>query len=206
MPHQTHHGLGRVELLGHERLGARRRGWSLSTAPGPGAAPGGAVLTAAAAVAVLIPVVRVGAGAVAASSVPAAAIPVRGGGGGRAVPVPAVPSTAVPAVSAVVAAASAVLGAAASAHGAHPPVTLVLVHQVGIVRIGVATETGPATSSSSTSGVNQLQQFRIDGLSGLLQHPDQLSGLPEVPRGEEGVGGAFVCAAGRTADTMDVVL
>lgn len=60
--------------------------------------------------------------------------------------------------------------------------------------------------TSSTSSVNQLQQFRIDGLSGLLQHPDQLAGLAEVPRSEESVGSAFVGAAGRTADTMDVVL
>ncbi len=62
------------------------------------------------------------------------------------------------------------------------------------------------SSASSTSSINQLQQFRIDGLSGLLQHPDQLTGLAEVPRSEEGVCCAFVGAAGRATDAMDVVL
>lgn len=41
---------------------------------------------------------------------------------------------------------------------------------------------------------------------GLLQNPDQLAGLADVARGEEGVGGAFVGAAGRAADAVDVVL
>ena len=62
------------------------------------------------------------------------------------------------------------------------------------------------TSPSATSRINQLQQLGVDGLPGLLQHPDQLAGLPDVPRSEEGVGGAFVVAAGRAADAVDVVL
>lgn len=193
MAHQAHDGLRRVELLGHEGLRAcgGRRGRPRPS-PRAGAAPG------AAAVLVLIVGVGVGAGAVASSSVPAAAISV--GGRRRALPVAAVPPAAVAA-----AAAAAVLGAAA--HGAHSPIALVLVHQVGVVGIGVATETGSTTSSSSSSSaVNQLQQFGIDGLPGLLQHPDQLSGLPEVSRREEGISRAFVGAAGRAADTVDVVL
>lgn len=64
----------------------------------------------------------------------------------------------------------------------------------------------PNTSSSPTSVVGKLQQFGIDGLPGLLQNPDQLAGLTAVARSEEGVGGAFVGAAGRAADAVDVVL
>jgi len=56
--------------------------------------------------------------------------------------------------------------------------------------------------TSSTSSVNQLQEFGVDVLPGLLQNPDQLAGLAEVPRGEEGVGGAFVVAARRAADVV----
>lgn len=41
---------------------------------------------------------------------------------------------------------------------------------------------------------------------GLLQNPDELAGLADVARGEEGVGGAFVGAAGGAADAVDVVL
>lgn len=99
----------------------------------------------------------------------------------------------------------AVLGAAA--HRTHSPVTLVLVHQVWIVRSGAATETRTATTSTTTTSIiNKLEQFGIDGLPGLLQHPDELAGLADVPRSEEGVGGAFVGAAGCAADPMDVVL
>ncbi len=63
-----------------------------------------------------------------------------------------------------------------------------------------------STSTSTTSSVNQLQQLGIDSLPGLLQHPDQLTGLAEVPWSEEGVGSAFVGAAGRATDAMDIVL
>lgn len=62
------------------------------------------------------------------------------------------------------------------------------------------------TASTATTGVDQLQQLRVDGLSGLLQDPDQVPGLPQVPRREEGVGGALVGAAGRTANAVHVVL
>lgn len=62
------------------------------------------------------------------------------------------------------------------------------------------------STASSPSGLHQLQQFGVDGLPGLLQHPDELPGLPDVPRSEEGVGRAFVGAAGGAADAMDVVL
>lgn len=65
----------------------------------------------------------------------------------------------------------------------------------------------PNTSSTSSAPVGgKLQQFGIDGLPGLLQDPDQLAGLTAVARSEEGVGGAFVGAAGRAADAVDVVL
>lgn len=62
------------------------------------------------------------------------------------------------------------------------------------------------TSAAAAVGVDQLKQFRVDGLSGLLQDPDQVPGLPQVPRREEGVGGALVVAAGRAANAVDVVL
>lgn len=130
--HQAHHGLRRVELLSHERLRTRRCRRTTAT------------------VAVLVLVVRAGggvgvaAGAVAATSVaaaaPAAAISVRGRG---ALAISAVSSAAVSTVAA--AAAPAVLGtaaAAAAARRAHPPVALVLVHQVGIVGVVAAAETG----------------------------------------------------------------
>lgn len=149
MSHQAHHRLGRVELLGHERLGAgRRRRWHLhhSAATGPSGGPCAAVLTAAAAVVVVLVLVvgvGIGAGAIAASSLPAAAVSVTGRG---AIAVPAAPSAPISAVSTVAAAAAAAaVFPTGAAHRAHSPVTLVLVHQVGIVRIGVATETGTAT-------------------------------------------------------------
>ena len=59
---------------------------------------------------------------------------------------------------------------------------------------------------ASASGVDQLQQLGVDGLPGLLQDPDQVPGLPQVPRGEEGVGRALVGAARRAPDAVDVVL
>lgn len=135
VPHQAHHRLGRVKLLGHQRLGTWRR-WGLphSAPPRARAGPGAAVLAAAAA-AVLVLVVRVGAGAIAASCISATAISVRRGRRGGAVSVPAASSTAISAIVAV-----AVLGAAA--YRTYSPVTLVLVHQVGIVRVRATTETG----------------------------------------------------------------
>lgn len=69
-----------------------------------------------------------------------------------------------------------------------------------------AQSTSNTSSTSSASVVNELQQFGIDGLSGLLQNPDQLAGLADIARCEECVGGAFVGAAGRAADAVDVVL
>lgn len=61
-------------------------------------------------------------------------------------------------------------------------------------------------TSSAASTVDQLQQFGIDRLPGFLQDPDQLSGLPEVPRSEKGVSGAFVSAASCTPDAVDIIL
>lgn len=61
-------------------------------------------------------------------------------------------------------------------------------------------------TSSAASTVSQLQQFGIDRLPGFLQDPDQLSGLPEVPRSEKGVSGAFVSAASCTPDAVDIIL
>lgn len=149
MAHQAHHGLRRVKLLGHQRLGARRRRrgglpHSTSAAPRPSVRPVAAILiAAAAAVVVLVLVVWVGAGAIAATPVSAAAaISVsRGRGWGGPLAVAAASTAAVSAVAA--AAASAVLGT--PTHRTHPPVALVLVHQVGVVGVGAATETGTAT-------------------------------------------------------------
>lgn len=62
------------------------------------------------------------------------------------------------------------------------------------------------TSSSTTPWVHELKQFGIDGLPGLRQHPDKVSGLPQVTWGEEGVGSALVGTAGRTSNTVDVIL
>lgn len=62
------------------------------------------------------------------------------------------------------------------------------------------------TASTATVGVHQLKQLGVDGLSGLLQDPDQVPGLPQVSWREEGVGSALVGAAGRAANTVDVVL
>lgn len=62
------------------------------------------------------------------------------------------------------------------------------------------------SSSPSSPVINQLQQFGVDGLPGLLQNPDQVSGLAEVPGSEEGVGCAFVGAAGGASNAVDIVL
>lgn len=61
-------------------------------------------------------------------------------------------------------------------------------------------------SSSTTPRVHELKQFRVDGLPGLCQNPDKVSGLPQVPWGEEGVGGALFGTAGRTSNTVDIIL
>lgn len=123
---------------------------------------------------------------------PVIATPI-GGGGGRAV--------SISAVAAVEAAASVFVAAA----GAHAAVALILVHEVGVAGVA-STVTHPTSASTATIGVDQLKQLRVDGLSGLLQDSDQVPGLPQVPWCEEGVGGALVGAAGRTANTVDVVL
>lgn len=129
MAHQAHHGLRRVELLGHQGLGTgrrrRRRGLVPSHAPGCRSQTGAAVLTAVAVILVLA--VRGGLRAEAASSV--SAVPA---GGRRALALPAAPCAAV-------------LGAAATAaaNGAHAPVALVLVHEVRVVGAGAATEARP---------------------------------------------------------------
>lgn len=54
--------------------------------------------------------------------------------------------------------------------------------------------------------VHQLHQLGVDGLIGFLQHFDQLPGLLEVARGEEGVGSALVGAPGRSANAVHVIL
>lgn len=62
------------------------------------------------------------------------------------------------------------------------------------------------TASSTTIRVHQLKQFGVDSLPRLFQNPDQVSGLTQVPRGEERVGGALVGAACCTSNTVDVIL
>lgn len=69
-----------------------------------------------------------------------------------------------------------------------------------------SSESLTSAATASTPAVHQLQQFGVDGLPGLLQHPDELPGLPNVAGGEEGVGRALVGAAGRAANAVDVVL
>lgn len=61
-------------------------------------------------------------------------------------------------------------------------------------------------SSSTAAGIHKLKKFRVDGLSGLLQHSNKVPGLPQVPWGEEGVGSALVGTAGRTSNTVDIIL
>lgn len=61
-------------------------------------------------------------------------------------------------------------------------------------------------SSTTTIRVHELKQFRVDGLPGLCQDPDKVSGLPQVPRGEECVSSALVGAAGGASNTVDVIL
>ncbi len=62
------------------------------------------------------------------------------------------------------------------------------------------------TSTSPTACVHQLQKFGVDGLSSLLKNPDQITSLPKVPRGEEGIGGSFVGAAGCPPNAMNIIL
>lgn len=62
------------------------------------------------------------------------------------------------------------------------------------------------TAAPPPAGVRELTQFGVDGLPGLFQHPDQVSGLPQVARREEGVSCAFVSAAGRASNAVHVVL
>lgn len=79
-----------------------------------------------------------------------------------------------------------------------------------MIKVGLETliqqKVSLTSSSSSSPSIDQLQEFGIDGLSGLLQHADQLAGLADVSRCEEGVGSAFVGAAGCATDAVDVVL
>lgn len=145
--HQAHHGLGRVELLGHQGLRTGRmcgrRGLAPSAPRSSSTDPGATVLTAVAVILVLA--VRAGPRAQSASSIPA--LPVGGGGGGP-LALPAAPRVA---VATVAAAAAAVLGGAGAAtDGAHPLVALILVHQVRIVRAGAATEARSASWSTNS--------------------------------------------------------
>jgi len=61
-------------------------------------------------------------------------------------------------------------------------------------------------SSAATSVVHKLHQFWIDGLIGLFQYFDQLSSLLQVARGKESIGSALVGAAGRSANTVNIIL
>lgn len=157
LSHEAQYGLGRVELLRHQGLRTPWR-WGGLARPaihvrklsllldclllppaatpghaGPGLGPGPRVVLAAPAPTVALVLVshtserrsgvRPSPVTTPASAVPTAAVPVRGGRGGP-VPVTATPSTSpIPAVL------------AAPAHTAHAPVTLVLVHHVGVVGV-----------------------------------------------------------------------
>lgn len=61
-------------------------------------------------------------------------------------------------------------------------------------------------SAASASVVHQLHELWVDGLVGLLQHFDQLSGLFEIPRSEEGICSALVGATSCSANPMHIIL
>lgn len=61
------------------------------------------------------------------------------------------------------------------------------------------------TASSATARVHELKQFRVDGLTGFCQDPDQVSSLPQVPWGEERISSALVGAASCPSNTVDVI-
>lgn len=145
----------------------------------------------------------------------------------------AVAAEATAAVLAAAAAAAAAASAAAAAAAAHAAITWPL-ELVGVGGAAAGTVTHPATchnkkrqhdhipvltarrtamyravltaASAAAPRLHELEQFGVDGLPGLRQNPDQVSRLPQVPRGEEGVGRPLVGAARRTSDAVDVVL
>lgn len=198
LAHEAHEGgLRRRELLSHERLGGsgglRGRGlavlalrlvgrvWTPSSRRA--AAP---VVASAVVVVVLVRVVVV---------VPAVAVSVPERRGVATVTVAIISAVAVEAAAPVFAGSTC----------AHASLCFLLVHEVGVVGV-VATETHTSTASSSAPGVQELQEFGVDGLTRLLQHSHQVASLAQVSWGEEGVGCALVGAAGRSSDAVHVVL
>lgn len=154
--HQAHHGLGKVELLGHQGLRTgrmcRRSGLPPSAPCSSSTDPGATVLTAVAVILVLA--VWAGPRAQSASSIPA--LPV--GGGGGALALPAAPRVAIATVAAAV-----LGGAGATVDGAHSPVALILVHQVRIVRARAATEARSATWSTNShqTGLGHMMRYNM---------------------------------------------
>lgn len=74
-------------------------------------------------------------------------------------------------------------------------------------RVPIATIVATSSPPSTTSSVLcHLDQLRIDGLVGLAQHRDQVTGLFHVVGGEESVGRARFLTAGRAANAVDIVL
>lgn len=130
-------------------------------------------------------------------------VPVGGRGrGSGAVSIVAVTAVAAEAASVVFAAAA----AAGAAAGAHAAVALLLVHEVRVAGVATTVTHSATASSAAATWVHELKQFGVDGLAGLRQHPDQVSSLPQVPWGEEGVRSPLVGTAGCASNAVDVIL
>lgn len=67
----------------------------------------------------------------------------------------------------------------------------------------VATSSPPSTTSSVLC---HLDQFGVNGLVGLTEHRDQVTGLFHVVGGEEGVGRARFLTSGCASNAVDIIL
>lgn len=67
----------------------------------------------------------------------------------------------------------------------------------------VATSSPPTTTSSVLC---HLDQLGVNGLVGLTEHRDQVTGLFHVVRGEEGVGCARFLTSGCASNAVDIIL
>lgn len=76
----------------------------------------------------------------------------------------------------------------------------------GIPVPAVVLVASPTTSGTTSSVLGHLQQFGVDGLIGLPEDRDKVVGLFHVVRCKEGVGRASFLTAGRTPDSVDIIL
>ena len=58
----------------------------------------------------------------------------------------------------------------------------------------------------TSSVFRHLEELWVDGLVGLAEHRDEVTGLPHVVGSEEGVGCACLLATSRSANAVDIVL